>query len=329
MKVPLGPGGEFDLIRKLVGSHRPLPSSILVGPGDDCAVLEGGLVVSVDLTVEDVHFRRDWISLEEAGFRATVAALSDLAAMAADPLGILASLAVESGQAAETAEALNAGVADAAEEMGVPILGGDLARSPGPVVLDLVALGRSPEPLLRSGSLPGDEVWVTGWLGGSSAAVSAWRQGEEPDVGLKRAFSRPTPRIREALWLAERTTLHAGIDISDGLAGDAGHLAAASRVALILVPEALPFSPALVARHGDGEEARHYALYGGEDYELCLTAAPGALAPLRRSFEGTFGIPLSLVGRVEEGEGVRVEGDTGTDLQGLGGFSHFKGGGGG
>jgi len=321
--IRLGPGREFDLIRGLVGVSGPLPHGVLVGPGDDCAVLDGGLVASVDLSVEGVHFRRSWISMEEAGYRAAAAALSDLAAMAAEPLGVLLSMALDPEEAEETAASIQSGAAEACQEAGTRILGGDLSRSPGPVVLDVVVLGGSDRPLLRSGSVPGDEVWVTGWLGGSRGAVESWDGGIAPPGRLREAFARPTPRIREARWLAEHAPLHAGIDLSDGLLGDAGHLAAASGVALIIDPERLPFFPELEVWSGGREECLRLALQGGEDYELCITAPPGALGSLVLSFEKEFGIPLSQVGGVAEGMGVQLRGSGGMKGALHGGFSHF------
>ena len=323
--IRLGPGGEFDLIRRLSASLGAQSPGVFLGPGDDCAIVEGGLVVSVDLSAEGVHFQRSWISLEEAGYRATAAALSDLAAMAAEPLGVLLSMAVDPKEVEEATLALQAGAAEACRREGIGILGGDLSRSPGPLVLDVVVLGRTRTPLLRRGSLPGDEVWVTGWLGASGAAVECWRMGTDPAPALREAFARPKPRIREARWLADRARLHAGIDLSDGLAGDAGHLAAASGVALILEAEALPLSPALESHIGPWADRLRLALRGGEDYELCVTAAPGSLGPLAASFEEAFGLLLTRVGRVEEGSGVRFEGAPDEGGPGPGGFSHFEG----
>ena len=322
---PLGPGPEFDLIRKLVGGTKPLPDGIRVGPGDDCLVLDEGLVISVDLSIEDVHFRRDWISMEEAGWRAAAAALSDLAAMAAEPVGVLVSMAVPEGEVDDTALALQRGAEQACEGVGARILGGDLSRSPGPVILDVVVLGRKESPLLRGGSLPGDEVWVTGWLGRAGAAVEAWTRGVEPPSAFREAFARPEPRVRELLWLAAQVDLHAGIDLSDGLAGDAGHLAAASGVAVVLDPEDLPIPPDLVEYYGSPEECLHIVLRGGEDYEVCVTAPRGAVGPLASRFEEEFGIPLSRVGVVEEGVGVHLLGNPEGADSPEGGFTHFGG----
>jgi thiamine-monophosphate kinase len=320
----LGPGKEFDLIRRLLADGGPAPKEVLVGPGDDCAVLEGGLVVSVDLSVEDVHFRREWITLEEAGFRAAAGALSDLAAMAADPIGVLLSLALSTDEAEAAAVALQRGAGEACRLVGAALLGGDLSRSPGGLVMDVTVLGRADSPLLRSGCRPGDEVWVTGTLGDSAAAVQAWRGGRDPGAACRAAFARPTPRIREARWLQEHTVLHGGIDLSDGLAGDAGHLASASEVALILRADALPFSRDLEEWAGGRAEALHLALQGGEDYELCVTVPPGALDDLVDPFRRAFDLPLSRVGRVESGSGVRVDGGPVELGKPGGGFSHFQ-----
>ena len=326
MKAPsFGPGSEFDLIRRLAGSAGSLPEGVRLGPGDDCAVLEGGVVVSSDLSVEDIHFRRAWIDLQEAGYRAAAGALSDLAAMGAEPLGILLSMALAPEEAEEAAPALQAGAREACAREGIQILGGDLSRSPGPAVLDVVVLGRTEAPLLRSGSLPGDELWVTGWLGGSGAAVHQWTSGVDPSPTLRDAFSRPHPRIREIRWLRERTDIHGCIDLSDGLAGDAGHLAAASGVAVTLDTESLPIHPALAQEGFESPACLHFALRGGEDYELCFSASPGTLDEHVPNFREAFGIPLSRIGLIEEGVGEVLLNTDGSRIHLDGGFSHFHG----
>ena len=129
--VRLGSGAEFDLIGRMVRETGDLPPEVRVGPGDDAAVLEGGYVVSTDLSVEDVHFRRAWISDHDIGYRAGAAALSDLAAMAASPVALLVSMAAPTEGAVDV-EALQAGLAEVAASVGAVIVGGDLARSPGP-----------------------------------------------------------------------------------------------------------------------------------------------------------------------------------------------------
>jgi thiamine-monophosphate kinase len=279
---------------------------VLVGPGDDAAVLEGGIVLSTDMSVEDVHFRRDWLSPEEIGYRAAAAALSDLAAMAAEPLGVLASLAVPVADAGDFAVRLMAGVSEAAGDVGTVVLGGDLARTAGPVVLDCTVVGRAARPVVRSGARVGDEVWVTGTLGGAARAVHALVTGGAPSAESRKAFARPRPRIAEALWLARRDVPTAMLDLSDGVAGDAGHIAAASRVALHLEAARLPLHPALAASEESGRDAAiAFAAGGGEDYELLFTAAPGRVDGVLAEFRDATGTPLTRIGRVEAGTGVR------------------------
>jgi thiamine-monophosphate kinase len=300
----LGPGREFDLVRAFLAGEGSAGPSVRVGPGDDCAVVTGdGIALSSDMAVEGVHFRRDWSSPEAIGYRAATAALSDLAAMAARPIGLLASLAVPEGDAGDFAERVMAGVRAAARDAGVALLGGDLVRSPGTLVLDVTVVGEAPRPVLRSGARPGDEVWVTGRLGGAAAVVAALARGDDPTERLREPFDRPVARVREALWLAERGIPAAMLDLSDGLVSDLGHLAAAGEVAIRADLDAVPVHPA-AWEMADEEEARHLAAAGGEDYELCLVARPGAVAPVADAFGARFGIPITRVGRVVAGRGV-------------------------
>jgi thiamine-monophosphate kinase len=324
-RTPLGPGAEFDLIRTLMGSDEPLPPGVEVGPGDDALVLEGGWVISVDLTVEEIHYRREWVDAEEVGYRATAAALSDLAAMAAGPVGVLLSLALSKEEIREQAPVLQRGAARACRREGVAVLGGDVTTTPGPSVIDVVAMGRTSSPVGRAGSRPGDEVWVTGRLGASAGAVLLWERGEEPPEALRKAFVLPEPRIREARWLAERVSLHGLIDLSDGLAGDAGHLAAAGRVGIVLLEEAVPVHAGVMGVVSGSEQALGLALTGGEDYEICFTVGPGGLDEHVDGFRKTFGLSLTRVGRVEEGEGIVLEDPTGRRRPlPSGGFSHVQ-----
>jgi thiamine-monophosphate kinase len=350
MVIHLGPGVEFDLIRRFLeraasaaarsgptddagdstqspGPGDPVapgapgaPDAVRVGPGDDCAVVAGdGIALTVDMTVEDVHFRRAWLVAAEIGYHAAAGAISDLAAMAARPVGILASVALGPGDEGSLGTEVMDGVIAAAAAAGARLLGGDVTRSPGPLVLDIVAAGECPRPVLRSGARPGDDVWVTGTLGGAAAAVAAWLDGREPHPVARQAFARPTPRVREAIWLAERGLPTAMVDLSDGIAGDAGHIAAASRVRLVIEAERLPLPPDLPAR----ADALRLAAAGGEDYELCFTAAAGAVEPVVDEFVARFDVALTRVGRVEQGSGAVVLDGAGSPLP-VDGFQHWR-----
>lgn len=322
----LGPGREFDLIRSFFsGEELPLPAEVVVGPGDDCAVVTGGsIALSSDLMLEGVHFRREWLSAYEIGYRAAMVSLSDLAAMAARPIGILVSLGITPADEALSAEIMQ-GARDAAARGGAAVLGGDLSRSLGPIVLDVCAVGEAAEPILRSGAIPGNELWVTGELGGAAAAVRALLRGAEVDPIGCTHFRRPVARTAEAIWLAERGLIRAMLDISDGLAGDAAHLARASGVAIVLEPDAIPLHPAVRHSAADEADAFELALSGGEDYELCLAVPAGALAPYLSEFEKEFGIALTRVGIVEAGSGVLLRGaGGGREPLAFGGYQHFR-----
>jgi thiamine-monophosphate kinase len=320
----LGGGAEFDLIRRFLSrGGAALPRNVLVGPGDDCAVIEGDpIALSLDLAIEDVHFRRAWLEPEEIGRRTTAAALSDLAAVAAEPIGALAALAVAAADAGDYAVRVMDGVRAAADAAGAALLGGDLSRSPGPLVLDVAVVGSVAEPVLRSGARPGDAVWVTGRLGGAAAAVRRWAEGALPSAEARRAFADPRPKLKEARWLAGRGVLHALIDISDGLAGDAAHIAAASDVRIVLDAQAIPVHPGADA--DATERGLALALHGGEDYELLFAAPPGSVEPLVAAFADAFGSPLSRVGEVAAGGGVVLRREGGNEEEVGGGYDHFR-----
>jgi len=318
--------GEFDLIRDLLAKVNSGAGagadtgSVCLGAGDDAAVLDAGrLVISTDLTVEDVHFRRSWLTFAETGARAVTTAASDLAAMAAAPVAVLISLAVAPLEARAILSELGDGIKAALREIGAPLVGGDLSASPGPVVIDVTVVGAAEEPITRSGAHPGDELWVTGVLGGSAGAVRAWREGAEPSPNLRASFVRPKARIREARWLAEQIHVPAMIDLSDGLAGDARHLAAASGVRIVLDPRLVPVHPDL-----NGEDACSLAMSGGEDYELCFVSRPDVTGRRADEFQEQFGIGLTRVGHVEEGTGVEIL-DVGDGQDSVArGFDHFS-----
>lgn len=320
-----GPGREFEWIRSILADAPPPSAGVVVGPGDDAAVLEEGIVLSTDLAMEGVHFRVDWVSVAEAGYRSAASAVSDLAAMAADPVGLLVSAAVP-GEG-DAAEELMKGVKALAHEVGTSLLGGDLARSPGPIVLDVVSVGRTSRPLLRSGARSGDELWVTGTLGAAAAAVALWRSGSSVPPALRSAFAAPHPRLGEARWLRD-VGVRAAIDLSDGLAGDAAHVGAASGLAVVLDSDALPAYPLLAdLSFPEAVTAFDLVLHGGDDYELLVAAPPGRLEGVARDFEERFGIPLTRVGRLEEGTGVYLAGTEGGDRVPVakGGYDHFGG----
>jgi thiamine-monophosphate kinase len=286
--VALGPGSEFDLIRRMRERWGPLAADI----GDDASVLRvprgEQMVISTDTALEQVHFRRDWLSLREIGYRAVTAALSDLAAMAAAPQGVLIALEL-SPEARDGLMDLADGIGDAVRAAGTLILGGNLSRA-DVLGITTTAVGAAFSPLTRSGARPGDLVYVTGALGGPSAALKALDAGHTLAAPLRDRLARPVARVAEARWLAARGAV-AAIDISDGLASDAAHLAAASAVALEIAVERVPVF--------DGADEPD-ALAGGDEYELLIVAR--AALP-EAEFAKQFSLPLTPIGRAVEAGG--------------------------
>ena len=316
----LGPGAEFDRLRAVFARLQALG----VGGdwGDDCAFVRLGattLAASVDLSLEGVHFRTAWLSFQDIGWRATAAALSDLAAAAARPVGLLVSLGVpgsrrpgDAGRRGPAAEIM-AGVGAAARHVRAQVLGGDLVRS-ARYLVDVCVLGTTETPMRRRGARRGDGVWVSGIVGGPALALRRLRAGASPRGALWRRFARPEPRIAAGRWLA-RHGAHAMIDVSDGLAADAAHLAAASGVALELELERVPCWPGVAPR---------VACASGEEFELLAALPPRFGEREARTFRQATGLPLTRIGRCAAGAGVRLT-EAGRPVPLPRGFDHFAG----
>lgn len=316
LETPLGPGVEFDRIRAMAARWGGRAH----GLGDDCAFIDAGgerLAVSIDLSVEGVHFRREWLTAVEIGYRAAAAALSDLAAVAAEPIALLLALAVPAEEPEDTIGALADGVADAAADCGAAIVGGDLSRAGG-IVIDCCVIGRAAAEVRRRGARPGDRLVVTGALGGPLAALVEWRAGREPEPAARERFARPASRHAAARFLAAHRA-RAMIDISDGLAGDLRHLLAASGVGAMLEVERLPVLPAAQrAAARSGEQPWSFAARSGEEYEL-LAAVPEDAAD---RIVAECPVPATVVGSVEAEQGLRAT-ERGVPVALPGGHDHF------
>lgn len=298
--IPLGGLGEFARIRAIAAALGP-DAGVL---GDDTAAVppgQGTLLVSTDASVENVHFKRAWLTPGEIGWRAAASALSDLAAAAAVPAGLTVALTVPVDCPEAELVALMRGVGDAARAAGCQVLGGDLSTGTA-LSLAITVFGYADPPMSRRGAKAGDGVWVTGALGGARAALVAWRDGRVPEPRAREAFAHPLPRVEVARWLREHGAT-AMMDISDGLGGDAQHLAAASGVGLRLELERVPVHPAVaVSATVVGEDPAFFSAVGGEDYELLVTL-PNDFAGAAECLAAT-GIPLTRVGLVRRDPGV-------------------------
>jgi thiamine-monophosphate kinase len=306
------------LLSRVFGG-QPAPG-VAVGIGDDAAVLPlagpGVLVWTIDAQVEGTHFRRDWLAWGDVGWRSFMAAASDLAAMGAAPVSALSALALSPSVDDAALEALARGQADAARVVGAPVIGGNLARA-SEASITTTLLGRAARPVLRSGARAGDGLYLAGAVGMAAAGLAALDSGAGPgdaDVSACiEAWRRPRARIDDGLAMASIAT--AAVDVSDGLARDAQHVAEASGVTLILEEVALcaRAAGALEAAAGLlGRDVLDLVLAGGEDYAL-LVASPTPIAGFDR------------VGAVEAGapEVVLLAHDGTRRSAGDRGFDHF------
>jgi thiamine-monophosphate kinase len=328
--------GEFALIasirRRMEGKY---PREVALGIGDDCAVLQPQAdmdwVITTDTQVEDVHFRRAWLTPYQIGWRAMAVNLSDIAAMGAQPFGALAALALPTATAAAFFDQLLDGLCDLGLSCRCPLIGGNLARDPAHLSLTLTILGHVPRghSVLRRGARPGDEIWVSGQLGGSAAGLRTFLQiiplPEPVCTALRQRYTQPQPRVDEAIFLRASGCLTSMIDLSDGLAGDLGHLCEESGTGAQITASVLPLQAGVreVAEAFD-QTPLELALRGGEDFELCCTARPGTLSPLLDEFRAQFGIGLTHVGTITSERALQlVHADGSQSLLSPQAFDHF------
>ena len=276
--------GEFGLIERLtriVGAEGS--PDLIVGPGDDAAVWRVGseyLIATTDAMVEGIHFLPERARWEDIGWKALAASLSDIAAMGGRPLFALVTLALPPHTPADTMDALYRGLGESAREYDVIIAGGDVVRAPQvSVTVALVgrAAQRDGEPLLlrRSAARPGDVIAVTGTLGDSAAGLRLLQTGTGADDPIVQRHTRPVPRV-EAGRAAIEAGMRCGIDVSDGLLRDVGHVCEMSNAGAVLRAADLPLSDGLRAAFPD--DALELACTGGEDYELLLIGPAAAVS---------------------------------------------------
>lgn len=259
------------------------------GLGDDCAILRLApghqLLVTTDLSVEDVHFRRKWHPAESIGHRCLARGLSDIAAMGGEPLACFLSLALPAKLRQTWVDGFFRGFNRLARRFGVPLAGGDISAA-SKITADIVVAGQIPagQAVLRSGARPGDRIYVTGELGASTEALKRLLAGQRVPPETVRAHFYPEPRLAAARWLRQKKMATAMIDLSDGLSVDLSHICDESHVGASINAGAVP-----VARGSTLD----LALHGGEDYELLFTVRPKARIPARIA-----GVRVTEIGRI-------------------------------
>lgn len=301
---------EDRVIAAVYAACGPVASAlggVLVGSGDDAAVLADGTAITVDAMVEGVHWD-DCLSPEDVGYKLLAVSVSDLASMGARPAWAVLTLALPTADLAWVA-AFSAGLADAARRWGVRLIGGDTVRTPGPRTVSLTLGGTCvAAPLTRAGASPDDVVWVTGQPG---LASLAWRSGDPPNDALD-ALRRPTPPLEFALALAQAGWCTAAMDLSDGLERDLPRLCRASRVGAIIEVDRVVRHPGL---SGDGWQ---FAVSGGDEYQLLFTSR-AVDADRVRELADTHDVWVSPIGRCDDTGAVRLSDRAWPSLS----FSHF------
>jgi thiamine-monophosphate kinase len=328
---------EQDLIGRIAAQLPPAPEWLLVGPGDDGAVVRPERnaleVVTTDACIEGVHFDPRFVPPAAAGHRALAVNLSDLAAMGAAPRLATLSLAMPAALALADFDAIVAGLLALARRHDTTVVGGNLSRSPGPLVLDVTAIGtvKPRRVLVRAGARPGDEVFVSGSLGAARAGLemcagSPASSDVEPDAGTPRGrYLRPDPRVRLGMMLGRNQAATSCMDLSDGLADGTRQIAQASGVGIAIDADALPVDPAARAWFETlGRDPVIEAIAGGDDYELLFTVSPRRQGRLRAVTRLVRGLRLTRIG-VVTGDAALVVRRNGREDALPAGFAHFKG----
>lgn len=310
--------GEFTLLADLLRGLPAQSEGLLCGVGDDAAVVTGGStrdwIISTDAFIEDVHFRPAWATWSQIGAKAVRAACSDVAAMGGRPRFLLVTLAIPPTLPRAAIQECYRGLREAAEVLGVLVIGGDTTRSPSGVHIDIIAIGEVAhgKAIYRRGARPGDHVYLTGTVGGARAGLRCLCAHDQSEAahGARARHLLPPLRIAAGQWLASTGCVTAMIDVSDGLLADLGHIARSSAVGIRLEAIRIPLFP------GTTELCRAHrcdplfdAVASGEEYELAFVVARArvpAFNQLLAGAERSLHHPMTLIGEVTAGAGVQL-----------------------
>lgn len=317
----------IEIIKALVQAG-PQGSGLVHGIGDDCAVFEPAegthITASTDSFVEDVHFKRSWMTPEDIGYLAACGAVSDLAAMASVPKWMLLTIKVPADTQQDFTQKTVTGVLEVCKKTGMTLAGGNLSRA-DKISLDITVLGevQKNKSLLRSGAREGDEIWLSGFAGtGLARRLLFESAAATKDIDREKLF--PKPRLKEALFLSRHTLITAMADTSDGLARDLWHICQSSKTGARLDMENIPVCPELSKLNRS--DPLKDALYGGEDYELIFCAAPESTKDLQQAFKEQFpATPLSKIGTITGlPAALTMLGKSGQTEISPSGFDHFS-----
>ncbi len=330
----LGEIGEFGLIERIRGRCRYQDEDIVVGIGDDCAVLRRGNILEVittDCLVEGSHYRDGWLTMSDVGWKALAVNVSDIAAVGGTPKHALVTLFIPDSMSIKDIDDLYDGLDACCKSVDVAIVGGDIVRTEGPFAISVTLAGNCErdELVLRSGARPGDLLVVTGWLGEASIGLHYLRSGKSDDLSESarrciERFRRPVPRLSESRTIISRLSPTAMIDLSDGLLSDLWHVLEASGVGARLDADSIPIGQGVLDFFGSDEEALSKAISGGEDYELLFTI-PSSMGDNLEKVEQEINLKLTCIGEItKKGESVKLrKGGLEHPLE-RGGFDHFK-----
>jgi len=331
---------ERELVARIQQRLAPAPGWLLVGIGDDAAVVEPERnrveVLTVDAIVEGIHFDRAFVPPDAIGHRALAVNLSDLAAMGAAPRLCLLSMALPSALPLADFDAIVSGFCTVAGRYNLHVAGGNLTRSPGPLMIDVTVAGtcKRRQALTRGGARPGDELYVSGTIGAAAAglviAQALGSAGTETNQGRGTSESRcldrylrPEPRVRLGMHLGRNRAASACMDLSDGLADGLRRIAEASGVGLIIDANALPIDPgARACFEARGQDAVTSALTGGDDYELLVAVRPRTGRRLAAAI-ARGGAPLTRIGACTADRALLLQRDGGASPVPQG-YTHFR-----
>ncbi len=294
--------GEFGLIEKIRKSAFRKSPSVLIGIGDDAAVLKvsspAAWLATTDMLIEGVHFDLAYTDFYSLGWKAAAVNLSDIAAMGGFPRFCLTSLGIPPAATVERLSEFYRGCNALLRAHNTVLVGGDTCSSPQGMIISVVLLGEAGKTgvISRAGARPGDHIFVTGTLGDSAAGLNILKSGvRSQESGVRKLIKkhlRPVPRVAWGRKIALSRCASAMIDISDGLSSDLSHICEQSGVGALIAAHEIPLSPSLrKASHRLNKAPLHYALSGGEDYELLFTAPPGKINKLQ-----ALGIPMTEIG---------------------------------